>query len=115
MAKLIKNNDCLFGISIKPNTNLKFLTEVLGFVNLVLVMSVEPGESGQKFLEESFNRVKEIDILRSEQKLNFLIEVDGGINAEISQKLKKLNVDMIVSGNYIYKSENRAEAIKSLR
>ena len=115
IAKYFAKTNCLFGLSIKPKTELEYLEKVLQYVDLILVMSVEPGKSGQKFIEESFNRVAKINEIRNSKNLEFLIEVDGGINPEISYKLKKLGANMVVSGNYIFKSENKKETIKMFK
>ena len=115
ISKYFAKTNCLFGLSIKPKTELEYLEKVLQYVDLILVMSVEPGKSGQKFIEESFNRVAKINEIRNSKNLEFLIEVDGGINPEISYKLKKLGANMVVSGNYIFKSENKKETIKMFK
>ncbi len=115
IAKFVSKNNCLFGLSIKPDTNIKFLDKIFKFIDLILVMSVQPGKSGQKFLENTYDRVKYLDDKRKNNNLKFLIEVDGGVNPEISQKLKDYEVDMVVSGNYVFKSDNKQEAIKSLK
>lgn len=115
IAKFVSKNNCLFGLSIKPDTNIKFLEKIFKFIDLILVMSVQPGKSGQKFLENTYDRVKYLDDKRKNNNLKFLIEVDGGVNPEISQKLKDYEVDMVVSGNYVFKSDNKQEAIKSLK
>lgn len=115
IAKFVLKNNCLFGLSIKPDTNIKFLDKIFKFIDLILVMSVQPGKSGQKFLENTYDRVKYLDDKRKNNNLKFLIEVDGGVNPEISQKLKDYEVDMVVSGNYVFKSNNKQDAIKSLK
>lgn len=115
IAKFVSKNHCLFGLSIKPDTNIKFLEKIFKFIDLILVMSVQPGKSGQKFLENTYDRVKYLDDKRKNNNLKFLIEVDGGVNPEISQKLKDYEVDMVVSGNYVFKSNNKQDAIKSLK
>ncbi|MCI5797350.1 MAG: 2,3-bisphosphoglycerate-independent phosphoglycerate mutase [Firmicutes bacterium] len=115
IAKFVSKNNCLFGLSIKPDTNIKFLDKIFKFIDLILVMSVQPGKSGQKFLENTYDRVKYLDDKRKNNNLKFLIEVDGGVNPEISQKLKDYEVDMVVSGNYVFKSDNKQDAIKSLK
>lgn len=115
IAKFVSKNNCLFGLSIKPDTNIKFLDKIFKFIDLILVMSVQPGKSGQKFLENTYDRVKYLDDKRKNNNLKFLIEVDGGVNPEISQKLKDYEVDMVVSGNYVFKSNNKQDAIKSLK
>jgi len=89
------------------------LKPILKFVDLVLVMSVELGKSGQKFDEKVLKKIKELNELKSEHK--FLIEVDGGINAENCKSIKDAGADILVSGSYVFNSENREQAIKVLR
>lgn len=113
--KLIHKNRRFCGITLKPETNISFVKQVLKYVDLVLVMSVKPGKSGQTFIESSYARIEELDNLRKNLGLDFLLEVDGGITPEIAKKLQKLNVDMIVSGNYIYTAKNRKEMINKFK
>lgn len=115
VIKYLHKNDCLVGVSLKPKTELEILLPILPFLDLVLVMSVEPGKSGQEFLKESFARIAKLDEIRKEKEYQFLIEVDGGVNLDNLAKLIDLNVDMIVSGNYIFKSENKKEIIKKFK
>lgn len=115
VIKYLHKNDCLVGVSLKPKTELEILRPVLELIDLVLVMSVEPGKSGQEFLKESFGRIEKLDKIRTEKQYKFLIEVDGGVNLDNLSKLKELNVDMVVSGNFIFKSENKKEIIKKLK
>lgn len=110
----IKSNHVKVGISIKPKTEVKEIIKYLSLVDLVLVMSVEPGFGGQKFIENSVNKIKELDELRKAHSYNFLIEVDGGINQETSLLCKEAGVDILVAGSYIYNKDNRKEAIESL-
>lgn len=114
IAKIIKKK-CLFGISLKPNTSEEYLSQLFSIVDLILVMSVEPGKSGQKFLEKTYQRVENLNKIRENQNFKFLIEVDGGINPEIAKNLKNLGADMVVSGNYVFKSQDIKQAIASLK
>lgn len=114
IAKIIKKK-CLFGISLKPNTSEEYLSQLFSIVDLILVMSVEPGKSGQKFLEKTCQRVKNLNKIRENQNFKFMIEVDGGINPEIAKNLKNLGADMVVSGNYVFKSQGIKQAITSLK
>ena len=103
-------------ISVKPSTPVEDLWQLLGFVGMILVMSVEPGKSGQAFLPDSLQRIKDI-----KQKLNelglddVLIEVDGGVNDKNIDDLKKAGADIAVVGNYLYTANDRKEAIKKLK
>lgn len=101
------------GISIKPNTDIHDLDDYLEEIDLVLVMSVEPGYGGQKFLDGTVMRVLELKRKILENHYSVLIEVDGGINEDTIELLK--DVDIAVVGSYIIKSDNYDEKIKFLR
>ncbi len=115
VLKVIRLNKLLAGISFKPKTSVKLIEKFLPLCDIVMVMSVEPGMSGKKFIPESYKKIEELNKIRTEKKLKFMIEADGGINPEIAQEIKKLGVDIIVSGNYIFKSKDKKQAIMSLR
>ncbi len=115
ISDMVHKNNKKIGLSIKPNTSVNEVKKYLKYIDLVLVMSVEPGFGGQKFLESSINKIKELKHLKEEFEYNFLIEVDGGINKETTMLCKEAGVDVLVAGSYIFKSKNRKEAIDSLR
>lgn len=100
------------GISIKPSTSITEIENILENVDLVLIMSVEPGKGGQIFIENSTNKINELYNTRKEKKLKFVIEVDGGINNETIKKCN--NADICVVGSYITK-QDYTEAIKKLK
>ena len=103
------------GISIKPNTSVDVLDEeILSKVDLVLVMSVEPGFGGQKFMENSLPKIKKLRELKDKFKYNYIIEVDGGINKDTAVLVKAAGVEAIVAGTYVFKSQDRKETIKEL-
>ncbi len=106
------------GVSLRPGTALSSLSdELLKQVDLVLVMSVEPGFGGQKFMPESIARIQELKAKRAALHAHFLIEVDGGINPNNSQSLIQAGADVLVAGSAIFKSEkhNYSETISKLR
>lgn len=113
IIKILKDNNIKVGISIKPNTNINILNKYLPYIDLVLVMSVEPGRGGQKFMEESINRIEYLKNLKEENNYNYLIEVDGGINNETISMVK--NADIKVVGSYITNSDNYEEQINKLK
>lgn len=112
LIQKIKSKNIKVGLSIKPNTDLEEIKPYLSFIDLVLVMSVEPGYGGQKFLENTISRIEELYQYKVQNKLSFKIEVDGGINDQNIFNLKKC--DMIVVGSFITKG-NYSEQIKKLR
>lgn len=91
------------GISIKPNTDVKVLKNFLNKVDVVLVMSVEPGFGNQKFIPNALDKIAWLDEYRKNNKLNYLIEVDGGINEETGALVKHVGCDVLVSGSYLFK------------
>jgi len=111
----IKQNNTLAGISLNPATSLKEVKTYMFNCDVVLVMGVVPGRSGQSLMPEMIDRVKEIHSFREENNLSFKIEFDGGVNGENSQKLIDAGVDILVSGSYVYKSADRKKSIEILR
>lgn len=112
VLKLIRQNKTLVGLSVKPKTSIQEIYPYLDLCDIILVMSVEPGSSGQKFLEETYEKVKVLKKEIGDRKIQ--IEVDGGIIPEIAKKLRLCGADILVSGNYVYSSKDRVKAIKSL-
>ena len=94
------------GISLNPDTKIEVIEELLDQIDLILIMSVNPGFGGQKFMPEVLNKVKKLDEIRKNLKLNFVIEIDGGINFENSKLAIKSGADILVSGTTIFKNNN---------
>ena len=94
------------GVSLNPETKIEIIKEHLDQIDLILIMSVNPGFGGQKFMPEVLNKVKKLDEIRKNLKLNFVIEIDGGINFENSKLAIKSGVDILVSGTTIFKNNN---------
>lgn len=109
----IKRNNIKVGLTIKPSTNILELMPYLCLADLVLIMSVEPGEGGQSFLPESITKLQKLIQIRQENNLNFKISMDGGIDDKTIKLVKEL--DIAVSGLYVCKSSNYEEKIASLR
>ncbi|MBU1992896.1 MAG: ribulose-phosphate 3-epimerase [Patescibacteria group bacterium] len=102
---------CKAGVSIKPKTPVSDIDSVLEKLDLVLVMSVEPGFGGQGFMSESIPKIKELREKRPEMD----ISVDGGINAETGKLVKDAGANILVAGSYIFRAKDRQAAIESLR
>lgn len=100
------------GISIKPNTTVDSIKPYLSKIDLVLIMSVEPGAGGQKFISNSKNKINELYDIRNMLGYNYVIEVDGGVNYDTKSMCK--NADMLVVGSYITKSDNQKEKYESM-
>ncbi len=94
------------GISLNPETKIEIVKEFLDQIDLILVMSVNPGFGGQKFMPEVLDKVKKLDEIRKSLKLNYVIEIDGGINFENSKLAINSGVDILVSGTTIFKNNN---------
>ena len=112
---LLKENNCKVGISIKPETPVEKIYKFLPYVHSVLVMTVEPGEGGQKLIDECILKIQKLKQYIDENNLDVYIEADGGINTENAEKLVNAGCDIIVSGTAITKSNNFAETIKKLK
>ena len=108
----IKNLGVKVGLSIKPKTQPEEILEFLPDLDLVLVMTVEPGFGGQKFMADCAEKIK---IIKQHATQNLFIQVDGGINAETGKTCTKYGANSLVAGSYIYKAENIKEAISSLK
>jgi len=104
--KKIKEFNKKVGVSLNPESKLELIENSLDQVDLVLIMSVNPGFGGQKFIPEVLEKVKNLKQLRTDGKLNFDIEIDGGINFENSKSAIEAGVDILVSGTTIFKSNN---------
>lgn len=113
--KLIKKKGALAGLSIKPDTPFKEIKPYAFDLDLLLIMSVEPGASGQRFIFETYDKIKTINTFREENSLSFKISVDGGVSGENAKLLVEHGVDILVSGSYVYKAHDRAQAIKELK
>lgn len=103
------------GISIKPCSDVEDIVEYLPYLQLVLVMSVEPGKGGQKFMPEALEKIAKLRKIIDENHYNCLIEVDGGINGETGQECLKAGVDILVAGSYLFGHEDIKERMATLR
>lgn len=111
--ELIKKYGIKCGLAIKPNTEIKELVPYLPLLDLVLIMSVEPGEGGQKFMDDAENKINELKVLLNEYKSKALINVDGGINKDTKDKCK--NADILVIGSYVVSSDDFQKRIDEVR
>lgn len=112
IIEYIKSKNIKVGLSIKPNTELNTLNKYLDKIDLVLIMSVEPGLGGQTFIENSNDKIDELVRLRDENGYNYLIEVDGGITAD---NIKSCDVDIAVVGSYITKENDYQKQVNNLK
>ena len=114
LAKDIKASGIKAGVSIKPKTPVSEIELLLPFLDLVLVMTVEPGFGGQAFICDMLPKISELKKIIDDKKYDCLIEVDGGINAETGAQCAQAGADVLVSGNYIFSSANPESAVCSL-
>lgn len=111
----IKEQGVKAGVSINPGTPVACLEAVLPFVDMVLVMSVNPGFGGQKFIPETAEKVAELNKLRKSKGYSFEIEVDGGISDKNAGLLTSNGADILVAGSAVFNHNNRAEAIMKIK
>lgn len=103
------------GVSIKPNTSAEVLRPFIDKVDMILVMTVEPGFGGQGFISETLDKISEIKSMLAEKNLNIPIQVDGGINDKTALLAADYGADIMVAGSYLFNSENMSEAVSLLR
>jgi len=111
----IKNNGCLSGVVINPATSVDLLYPILPDVDLVLIMSVNPGFGGQSFIESSYDKIYKLNAIRKQMNLNYLIEVDGGVNSGNCTKLIQKGADVLVAGSSVFGNDDIPAAIKGLK
>ena len=103
------------GVTLNPSTPVSVLEDIIGDVEMVLLMSVNPGFGGQQFIENTIDKVKRLKQMINDKGLSTLIEVDGGVQAETAPRLVAAGVDILVSGSYIFKAKDPIATIKGLK
>ncbi|MBU0474434.1 MAG: ribulose-phosphate 3-epimerase [Bacteroidetes bacterium] len=111
----IKDLGAKAGVVLNPSTPVSTLTEVLEFVDFVLIMSVNPGFGGQKFIESTLNKVSQLAKMREEMNLSFEIELDGGVTSKNIQKIAAAGCDIFVAGSSIFGQDNISAATTELK
>lgn len=111
----IKSLGLKAGVVLNPHTPVSVLEDILCDLDLVLLMSVNPGFGGQKFIERTYEKIKKLRSMIEEQKASALIEVDGGVNTENAPLLFEAGADVLVAGNAVFKSENPSKTISQLK
>jgi len=114
-VQAIKKEGLKAGVSLNPHTPISVLEDIIADVDLVLIMSVNPGFGGQKFIENSYAKIERLNNLISQKNSQALIEVDGGVNLENAPKLVAAGADVLVAGNAIFKAENPTETIRKMK
>ena len=103
------------GVALNPATSLSTLDFILPELDMVLLMSVNPGFGGQKFIETSWQKIRDLDAIRRKRGLSFLIELDGGVNLDNAAALKEAGVDVFVAGNAVFSAEDMAERVREFQ
>ncbi len=111
----IRRHGCFAGLSFRPDTPVSKILPVVPYCDLLLVMSVIPGESGQKFLPQTYNRLSELNDYLENENLDVVVEVDGGINPDIARELKAKNVQMVVVGSALYTSQDLNKIVQDFK
>ena len=111
----IHNAGMKAGVTLNPSTPVSMLEDILGDIDMVLLMSVNPGFGGQKFIENTIDKVKRLRRMIDEKGLNTLIEVDGGVQGETAPRLVTAGVDVLVSGSYVFNAPQPEEVVRQLR
>ena len=110
----IKDLKMKAGVAINPHTPISTLKSIIKDLDLVCLMSVNPGFGGQSFIESTYDKVKELKSLIKEQNSNAIIEIDGGVNSQNAKKLTDCGANALVAGSFVFKSENPTQTISEL-
>tara|TARA_R100000935_G_C2797942_1_gene149072 strand:- start:285 stop:950 length:666 start_codon:yes stop_codon:yes gene_type:complete len=111
----IKAEGMKAGVALNPHTNVDLLKDIIQDIDLVLIMSVNPGFGGQSFIENTYNKVKQLKSIIKNAGSQTLIEVDGGVTDKNAAQLTKAGADVLVAGSYVFKASNQLETIKGLK
>lgn len=112
--QLIRDNGVKAGVVINPATPAELLLPILRDIDMVLIMTVNPGFGGQKFIPETVNKIRQLDSWRKEMGLSFEIEVDGGVNTDTAKICTDAGADVLVAGSAIFSQPDRKQAIKAI-
>ncbi len=102
----IQELNCKAGIAIVPGTPVSALSELLPYLDLILIMSVNPGFGGQKMIVETLKKVKDLDDFKKNKGYNYLISIDGGVNRDNAEEIRENGIDVLISGSSFFKSKN---------
>lgn len=111
----IKAKGMKAGVALNPHTNIMLLEDTIQDIDIVLIMSVNPGFGGQSFIENTFEKVKALKKLITLKNANTLIEIDGGVTSKNSRALVEAGADVLVAGSFVFKSEHPSQTIKELK
>lgn len=111
----IKKKGMKAGVSLNPHTNINLLEDIINDIDLVLIMSVNPGFGGQSFIENTYGKIKALKELIDRKNASALIEIDGGVSTENAKKLTDAGADVLVAGSFVFKSKNPKQTILDLK
>jgi len=111
----IKEEGMKAGVALNPHTSVHLITDILNDLDLVCIMSVNPGFGGQSFIENTYEKAKQLAHLREVNNANFLIEIDGGVSTINARKLLDSSADVLVAGSFVFKSDNPIQTIADLK
>ena len=111
----IKSENMKAGVALNPHTNISVLDDIINDVDLVCLMSVNPGFGGQSFIENTYNKIKDLKDLIKRKGASAKIEIDGGVTSSNAKKLIEFGADILVAGSYIFKNENPTKTIDELK
>ena len=111
----IKSNGMKAGVALNPHTPVELLNDIISDIDLVLVMSVNPGFGGQSFIENTYKKIMCLKEMRDKTNSSFIKEIDGGVNNKNASKLVKAGADALVAGSFVFKSENPLTTIEDLK
>ena len=111
----IKSLGVKAGVSLNPATSLATLDYILADIDLVLIMSVNPGFGGQKFIPSALEKIKELDRIRREKNLNFVIEIDGGVNLNNAKMIVESGCDILVAGSAVFSADDIQSSVKEFK
>lgn len=111
----IKSLGCKAGVAVNPHTSVTQLEDIIADLDLVILMSVNPGFGGQKFIENTYSKTEQLKNLIIQKKSSSLIEIDGGVNADNARKLIDCGADALVAGNFVFTSKNPSATIQQLK
>ena len=111
----IKAEGMKAGVALNPHTNVDLLEDVINDIDVVLIMSVNPGFGGQSFIENTYSKIEKLKALITRKNASTLIEIDGGVTDKNAEKLANAGADVLVAGSYVFKAENPTETISALK
>jgi ribulose-phosphate 3-epimerase len=111
----IKAEGMKAGVALNPHTNVDLLEDIINDIDVVLIMSVNPGFGGQSFIENTYSKIEKLKALITRKNASTLIEIDGGVTDKNAEKLANAGADVLVAGSFVFKAENPTETISTLK